>query len=150
MKKLFMILPLALILCFMVGCQDKAAVAELEAMKAQAEVEEQNTELIRNFLGELDSRNWDIVQEIFADDCKFYYPSDNDPVSKKEQFTALDENLEAFPKWEHNIKDIFAEDDKVVVWTVDVTTHEGEFQGIPATGFTRGEVSFGFNRIYTY
>ncbi len=30
-----MVLPLALILCFMIGCQDK------EAMNAQAEVEEQ-------------------------------------------------------------------------------------------------------------
>ncbi len=28
MKKLYMILPLALILCFMVGCQDKEAMAE--------------------------------------------------------------------------------------------------------------------------
>jgi ketosteroid isomerase-like protein len=37
MKKLLMILPLALILCFMVGCQDKEAMAELEAMKSQSE-----------------------------------------------------------------------------------------------------------------
>jgi hypothetical protein len=29
MKKLHLILPLALILCIMVGCQDKAAMAEL-------------------------------------------------------------------------------------------------------------------------
>jgi len=46
MKKLCMILPLALILCFMVGCQDKEAMSELEAMKAQAEIEEQNKEVI--------------------------------------------------------------------------------------------------------
>jgi hypothetical protein len=42
MKNLSMILPLALILCFMVGCQDKEAMAELEALKAQTQVEEQN------------------------------------------------------------------------------------------------------------
>ncbi len=41
MKKLSMILPLALILCFMVSCQNKEAMAELEAMKAKAEVGEQ-------------------------------------------------------------------------------------------------------------
>ncbi len=34
MKKLCMILPLALILCFMVSCQDKEAMAELEAFRA--------------------------------------------------------------------------------------------------------------------
>jgi len=30
MKKLLLILPLALVLCFMVGCQEKVAMAELE------------------------------------------------------------------------------------------------------------------------
>jgi hypothetical protein len=34
MKRLFMIFPLALILFFMVGCQDKKAMAELEEFKA--------------------------------------------------------------------------------------------------------------------
>jgi len=42
MKKLCVILPLALIFCFMVGCQDKAAMAELEGFKAQAALEEAN------------------------------------------------------------------------------------------------------------
>ncbi len=42
MNKLFIILSLPLILCLMVSCQDNEAMAELEAMKAQAEVEEQN------------------------------------------------------------------------------------------------------------
>ena len=37
MKKLLMILPLALILCFMVGCQDKEAMAKLEEFRARAE-----------------------------------------------------------------------------------------------------------------
>jgi len=36
MKKLFMILPLVLILGFMVGCQNKEAMAELEEMKQES------------------------------------------------------------------------------------------------------------------
>lgn len=40
MKKLLLILPLALILCLMVGCQDKEATAELEELRTQAEVED--------------------------------------------------------------------------------------------------------------
>ena len=35
MKKLSLILHLTLILCIMVGCQDKEAMAELEEMKAR-------------------------------------------------------------------------------------------------------------------
>ena len=46
MKKPYLILPLALLLCFTVGCQDKAVIAELEKQsegvisKAKKEVEE--------------------------------------------------------------------------------------------------------------
>jgi steroid delta-isomerase-like uncharacterized protein len=145
MKKLCIILPLALILFFMVGCQDKAAMAELEEFKAQAKVEEQNKELIRNFLSELDSGNWDLLHEIFADDCKFYSPSDSAPSSKSEQFAALDEMLSAFPNWKHDIKDMIAKDDKVIVWVVCSTTHEGEFQGIPPSG---NKIQYGEFVIY--
>jgi steroid delta-isomerase-like uncharacterized protein len=145
MKKPFMILSLALILCFMVGCRDKEAMAELENFRAQAALEEQNKELIRDFLRELDSGNWDIVHEIFADDCKFYSPSDSAPSSKNEQFATLDEMLAAFPNWKHDIKDMIAKDDKVIVWVVCSTTHEGEFQGIPASG---NKIQYGEIAIY--
>ena len=60
MKKLCMILSLALILCFMVGCQDKGAMAELDEMKAQAAVEEQNIALVKHFLAEIDKKNIDV------------------------------------------------------------------------------------------
>jgi predicted ester cyclase len=53
MKKLSFILPLALILCFMVGCQDKAAMAELEKFRAQAAIEAQNIALVRHMYEEL-------------------------------------------------------------------------------------------------
>ena len=47
MKKIYLILPLALALCFVVGCQDKEAMAELEEFKAQAEVEETGEAALR-------------------------------------------------------------------------------------------------------
>jgi steroid delta-isomerase-like uncharacterized protein len=145
MRKYLSVIPLVLLVCFVVSCQDKAEMAELEEFKAQAVIEEQNKELIRDFLRELDSGNWDIVHEIFADDCKFYSPSDSAPTSENEQFAKLDEMLAAFPKWEHDIKDLFAKDDKVVVWSIDITTHEGEFQGIPASG---NKIQYGAIAIY--
>ena len=66
MKKLLHVLPLAMILCFMVGCQDKEAVAELEAFKAQAEIEEQNKALVLKWCEEQDKGNLDIFLEMFA------------------------------------------------------------------------------------
>ncbi len=47
-----MILPLALLLCFMVGYQDKEALAELKEFKAQAETEEQPTRHDIDYVGD--------------------------------------------------------------------------------------------------
>ena len=76
MKKLSLILSLALILCFIVGCQDKAALAELEEFRAQAAVEEQNKEIMNHYFKVLDNgvNNEDfesldeMVDEIFSDE----------------------------------------------------------------------------------
>jgi len=37
MKKLLIVIPLVILLCFTFGCQDKEAMAELEEFKAQEE-----------------------------------------------------------------------------------------------------------------
>ncbi len=145
MKKLSIILPLALILCVMVGCQDKAAMAELEKFKAQAAVEEQNEMLIRNLLKELDAGNWDKFKEVLADEYKLYSPSNAPAISKEEQIAMVNSFLKGFPKWQHEIKDLIAKDDKVVVHVIDKTTHEGEFMGVPATG---NKIEFGNIIIY--
>jgi len=73
MKKLFMILPLALILCVMVGCQDKAAMAELEAFKAQAAVEEQNKEIVKRYYELMDQRNPEFL-ELLSEGYVAHFP----------------------------------------------------------------------------
>ena len=135
MKKLLLILPLALILCFVVGCQDKEAMAELEEFKAQAEVEEQNKELIRNYLREMDKQNFEIFNEFYAPDAKIYYPSNSSEPMSTEQAVPLAKSFyAAFPDYSHSIEELIAVGDKVIVRLIDRGTHEGEFNGIPATG----------------
>ncbi len=148
MKKLCMILPLALILCFMVGCQDKEAMAELEAMKAQAEVEEQNKDVVRKWLKAVDEGNIEGAMELFAPNFLWYSPSNSPaPMSKEESHEYLVMVLKAFPKWIHKIEEIMAVGDKVITRIIDYTTHEGEFQGIPATG---NKVEFGVIVIWRF
>jgi hypothetical protein len=72
MKKLCMILPMVLILSFMVGCQDKAAMAELEEFKAQAEVEEQNKASFRYWVEETDKGNFHAWDEVCSQDYIFH------------------------------------------------------------------------------
>jgi predicted ester cyclase len=131
----------------MVGCQDKEAMAELEAMKAQTEVEEQNKEIVRNWLKLIDEGNLNGAMELFAPNLRWYSPSNNPaPMSKEESHEFLVMVLKAFPKWQHKIEEIMAVGDKVITRAIDITTHEGEFQGIPATG---NKVEFGVLVIWT-
>ncbi len=135
MKKLCMILPLALILCFMVGCQDKEAMAELEAMKAQAEVEEQNKELIRNCLKEMGKKNFEILREVYAPAAKIYLPSNSsEPISVEQSIQMVKSFHAAFPDFSHSIEELIAVGDKVIARIIDRGTHLSEFNGIPATG----------------
>jgi predicted ester cyclase len=119
----------------MVGCQDKAAMAELEKFKTQAAVEEQNKALVHNYFKEMDSSNFDFVMNSFASDAKIFFPSSSQtPMPMDEVLLGLKSFYEAFPDYKHDLKEIIAEGDIVIVRTIDSGTHEGEFMGIPATG----------------
>ena len=135
MKKLCMILSLALILCFMVSCQDKEAMAELEELKAQAEVEEQNKALIRNFFEELDKGNAEIVKELYTPAVKSYWPSGSTvPKSQEELFEMTKMFINDYPDLNHSIEDIIAKGDKVIIRFIARGTHQGSQGSIPATG----------------
>ena len=135
MNKRCMILPLALILCFMVGCEDRAALVELEKFQAQAKVEEQNKELIRNYLKEMDNENFEIFNEVYAPGANIYYPSNSsEPMSFEQAVPMAKSFYAAFPDFSHSIEELISVGNTVILRSVDRGTHQGEFNGIPATG----------------
>jgi len=135
MKKLCMILPMALILCFMVGCQDKEVMAELEEFKAQAEVEEQNKEVVRKMFEAWGKGDFETYKELLAPDYVYYLPSiSSKPMSLEETIEMGKMLRKAFPDISWSMEELIAEDDKVIFLFVFRGTHEGEFGGIPATG----------------
>ncbi len=135
MKKLYMILPLALILCFMVGCQDKEAMVELEEFKAQAEVEEQNKELARKMFEAWGKGDFETYKELLAPDYAYYYPSRSTTSMSQEETIEIRKMLQkAIPDISWSIEELIATEDKVIIRFVERGTHEGEFMGIPATG----------------
>jgi len=141
MKKLSMILPLALILCFMVSCQEKEAKAELEEMKAQAKVEEQNKELVKRQFEAWEKGDFEAYKEVVAPDYYFYSPSNNPkPMSREEQIEAERLMFGAFPDLNLRIEKLFAVGDSVIIWGIGTGTHQGEFQGIQATS---NKIEFG-------
>ncbi len=133
MKKILISLPLALILCFMVGCQDKEAIAELEEFRAQAAVEEQNIELIRNTNETWMKRDYEKIRELCAPSF-VYYSSNSKPLNLDEVIEHVETFLKTFPDYTIIYEDIIAKGDKVIVREITRCTHQAEFYGIPPTG----------------
>ena len=132
MIKLLMILPVVLALCFTFGCQDKAAMAELEAMKAQDEVEEQNKASFRYMMEETDKGNYSAWDEVCSADYVSHWGEMSWNLEEHKQ--ANRPLLMAFPDLNHELNNMVAEGDRVVLRVTLTGTHEGEFMGIPPTG----------------
>jgi steroid delta-isomerase-like uncharacterized protein len=141
MKKLLLILPLALILCFMFGCQDKEAMAELEEFKAQAALEEQNKEIVKHEWELYGKQDLEALKELFAPEYVFYSPSAAPtPGSLEESIEFGKMIFKGAPDSSWTIEELFAVGDRVIARWIYKGTHEGEFMGIPPTG---NKVEFG-------
>ena len=135
MKKLYFVLPLTLILCFIVGCQDKEAMAELEEFKAQAEVEEQNKDVVRKMFEASNKGDFETYKEVLAPDFVYYFPlRSTKPMSREETIEMVKMLHNAFPDITLSIEELIATGDKVIMRFIERGTHKGEFMGIPATG----------------
>jgi len=136
MKKRFVILPMALILCFAFGCQDKEATAELEAMKAQAEVEEQNKEIVQRYWdGKWNTRDTGILDEFMAPDV-VYHGTSMEMNGIEEYKQVYQSFLSAFHDTKLTIDGLIAEGDKVMSRVTMLGVHKGELEGLPPTGKT--------------
>ncbi|MCJ7487626.1 MAG: hypothetical protein MUQ25_15875, partial [Candidatus Aminicenantes bacterium] len=85
MKKYLCIVPLVLLFCFTIACQDKAAMAELETFKAQTVVEQQNEALVRNVFDRLSKGDEAVYQEMYAPEYGWYFPTLNPKALTREE-----------------------------------------------------------------
>lgn len=123
MKKSLWVIPAFVLLCFVVGCQDKAAMAELEKYKAQAAVEEQNKALLARFYDAYAKGDIAAIKEI----CPPAYVSWSG--KKSYSFENLIENInvnkETFSDITFVIEDIIASGDRVAARYTVRGTHRG-------------------------
>ncbi len=135
MKKLLMVIPLVFLLCFTFSCQDKEAMTEFEAMKAQAKVEEQNKDLVKRMYEAFEKGDFEAYKEAVAPEYAWYLPSrSTKPISREETIEFGKMLRNAFPDFSYSIEELIAVEDRVISIFIFRGTHEGEFQGIPATG----------------
>jgi predicted ester cyclase len=117
----------------MVGCQDKAAMAELEEFKAQAALEEQNKEIVRRYFDLMDDRN-PAYMELSSEDYVVHFPGGFDVKGREGLKKFQDAYFAAIPDLTYFFSDFIAEGDKVAIRYGDTGTHQGNFFGIPPTG----------------
>lgn len=136
MKKVFKLLPLVLILCFIASCQNKAEKAELEKFRTQAELEEQNKAIVTQYMEGLNKGgDFEVLKELTAPEFVTYCPSrSNEPISRKEDIEGHIMFNKAFPDLSWNVQEMIPAGEKVIVSYIGRGTHKGEFEGIPATG----------------
>ena len=135
MKKLVCAVSLILLLCSAFACKDKEGQAALAEMKAQAELEARNVELIKTLVTELDKGNVEIFLKLYAPDFKFYFPSNNvTPLTREDEIAMAKMMYSAIPDMKHVITDIFAVKDMVVARFFVQGTHQAELEGIAPTG----------------
>ena len=97
MKNLLMVIPLVFLLCFAFACQDDEAMAELEAMKAQAEAEEQHkanlTKVAEGVQKAWDNQDMAALVQLYAEDAVMFMPGEAEPIQGRE---AIEKNQVAF------------------------------------------------------
>ena len=134
MKKLLMILPMALLLYFTVGCQDKEAMAELEEFRAQAEIEEQNEALYRGIIEEINKGNSEYFNEFYSPDSLYYMVSNSPkPLTREEYQGFVKAFFKAFPDLNFSIEELYTVGDRVIARLILRGTHKGVWRGAPAT-----------------
>lgn len=135
MKKHVCAAPLVLLLCFTFACQNKAEKAELETLKAQAKIGEQNKALMLKAVEDWNRKSNEFFMENTVPDYAYYSPSGNSRgLSRDETDKNVKALWQAFPDLRFTIEELAAEGDKLTTRFSFTGTHLGEFMGIRPTG----------------
>jgi predicted ester cyclase len=121
------------ILLVTLSCQDKQSQEELAKFKQAELVKATNIQLAQKFVKYLDELNFDTLRTICDPNVKVFYGS-GDPVSFVDMEPFIKMFYSAFPDYKHQIDDIYATDDKVIIRLTYTGTHTNDFMEIKPTG----------------
>lgn len=117
-------------------------------MSSQAESAQANVALVRESVEAFNAGDMAKLLAVAAPDIVIHYAEMPEPLQGRETWQQGYELVKrAFPDLEIRVDDLVAAGDKVALRLTLSGTHEGEFQGIPATGRTISYVSHEFYRV---
>jgi len=96
-------------------------------------VEERNKRTVLNFFNLVDSGKLIQAKKLLSPDFKLHSPQLEKPWGVKEISDDVEKFYKGFPDGYHEVYDLLAEGDKVVVRLAYLGTHTGEYEGIPAS-----------------
>jgi steroid delta-isomerase-like uncharacterized protein len=116
----------------MFGCQGGEALAELEAYKAQAELEVQNKSLVSRYIETFNKGDYEVLKEHLSPDYAVYSPSGYpEPTSREAVIENYKGALEVFSGFTWSIEDMVAAEDKVICRIIAKGTYKGGVPGLP-------------------
>jgi len=117
-------------------------------MGSQAESAQANVALVRESVEAFNAGDLTKLLAVAAPDIVIHYAEMPEPLQGRETWQQGYELVKrAFPDLRIRVDDLVAAGDKVALRLTLSGTHEGEFQGIPATGRTISYVSHEFYRV---
>jgi steroid delta-isomerase-like uncharacterized protein len=117
-------------------------------MSSQSGSASANAALVRESVEALNAGDTERLLTVVAPDIVIHYAEMPEPLHGRETWKQGFELMKrAFPDLNAEVDDLIAADDKVALRLTLRGTHQGEFQGIPATGRTIRYVSHEFYRV---
>jgi steroid delta-isomerase-like uncharacterized protein len=117
-------------------------------MTLQTESPEANAALVRELIGAFNAGDTERLLAVVAPNIVIHYAEMPEPLHGRETWRQGFELVRrAFPDLEIHVDDLVAAENKVAVRVSFRGTHQGDFQGIPATGRAIHYVSHEFYRV---
>jgi steroid delta-isomerase-like uncharacterized protein len=114
-------------------------------MSSQAESARANAALVRESFEALNAGDTQRLLAVVAPDIMIHYAEMPEPLKGRQTWQQGFELMKrAYPDLHAHVDDIVAADDKVALRLTLRGTHQGDFQGIPATGRAVSYVSHEF------
>ena len=92
-------------------------------------------------------KNFDLVEEVYAEDCVEHGPFGQDIEGRDAVREQLETFVDAFPDFEATVDDVVTEGDTVAMRVTLSGTHEGSFMGIEPTGESFRVQNMVFTRV---
>jgi len=142
MKKVSFLIPV--VFCFLIGCQDKQAIADLEACKTQKEIEELNKSVVQSYWnGKWNERRPEILDELLTQDVIHHGSDEINGIEEYKQIYGM--YLSAMGESHIEIEKLIAEGDFVMSQARIQGIQNGPLGDIPPTG---NEVTLGIFTVF--